>query len=153
MTSVSNTEPVGSSPLLNNARDRLSQAIHRGFSKGSPVLIEALPSIGKSYGVVAWAAETGNPLTVLTARRDLYTQCEDCCEEHGLSYKRLPSFHVDCETANGTHGTAWATRVNKVYQEKSLFGGEIHAFANELFGESLPCQEDGACSFGRVQIS
>lgn len=131
----------------NEAEERLTAVIRQGFNTDSPVLVEALPTIGKSSGLIKWAATTGNPLTTFTARRDLYKQFEDWCEEAGLTYKRLPSFHSDCATANGEHGNDWKARVWETYRTKKLFGGEIHGLAEELYGEPLPCQENGECSF------
>lgn len=129
------------------ARKRLADAIEQGFREKRPVLVEALPSIGKSRGVVEWAAESGKPLTIFTARHDLFDQYKGWCERNGLRSRVLPSFHNDCETANGTHGESWADRVRKVYREKGLLPGELHKQAGELFGEPLPCQQDGECSY------
>lgn len=129
------------------AQSRLASEIVNGFSEKHPTLIEALPSIGKSYGVIEWAAETGNPLTVFTARHDLYKQYVEWCEEHGLSYYILPSFHYDCETANGSHSKKLATRVKNAYSTKGLFPSEIHDRAEDIFGEPLPCEQNGGCSY------
>jgi hypothetical protein len=41
-------------------------------------------------------------------------QCEQFkrwCKEHGLTYKQLPSFTRDCDTANGEHGEELAGTV------------------------------------------
>jgi len=54
-----------------DARKRRDEVIAEAFEERYPVLIDALPSVGKSYGIVRWAAETGNPVSVFTARRDL----------------------------------------------------------------------------------
>lgn len=126
---------------------RLATAIEQGFREKHPVLIDALPAMGKSSGIIEWAATTGNPLSVFTARRELYAQLETWSRELGLNPMTLPTFHADCETANGTHGTEWQNRVNKIYREKGLLPGELHKQAEELFGEQLPCQQEGDCTY------
>ncbi|WP_136342251.1 hypothetical protein [Halapricum salinum] len=125
----------------------MADEIDQGFRESQPVLIEALPSIGKSYGVVKWAAETNNKLTVFTARHDLFDQYTEWCEEFDVKSRVLPSFHIDCETANGEHGEKWANRVKTAYRQKGLFPGELHNQAKELFDEPLPCQRGGGCSY------
>ncbi len=56
-------------PSVETARKRLYEAVNRGFSENYPVLIDALPSVGKSYGVIKWAAVSGNPLTIGSSHR------------------------------------------------------------------------------------
>ena len=134
-------------PSVEMARKWLYEAVNSGFNRDHPVLIDALPSIGKSYGVIKWAAATENPLTVFTARHDLFDQYTKWAEERGLSCLTLPSFHNDCETANGGHGESWQSRVLDTYRQLGLLPGEIHQRAEELFGEPLPCQQEGDCSY------
>lgn len=116
-----------------------------------PVLVDALPAMGKSSGVVKWAAETGNPVTVFTARHELYDQYIDWAAEEGMDLdrvKRLPSFHKDCPTANGHHDDerSWGKDVRRLYRE-GLSGKKIHRIASERFGESLPCESSGQCPY------
>jgi len=97
---------------IDAVRDRTAEAIGDAYGSGDRVLIEALPTMGKSYGSVLAAAETGEPVTVLTQRghKEQYAQLREWCDERGLTYKTLPSFTRDCETANGEHGEEWADR-------------------------------------------
>ena len=69
--------------------------------------------MGKSYGAVKAAADTGEQLTVLTDRghKEQYQQFREWCDEHGLDYYTLPIFTRDCDTANGEHGAEWADTV------------------------------------------
>lgn len=132
---------------VKTARKRLYEAVKRGFSDDRPVLVDALPSIGKSYGVIEWAAITGNPLTVFTARHDLFDQYAGWVEDRNLRCLTLPSFHNDCETANGNHGKSWQNRVLDTYEQTGLLPTEIHRRAEDLFDEPLPCQREGDCSY------
>ena len=132
---------------IKRAREYLSSAIANGFSNSSPVLVDALPSMGKSRGVIEWAARTENSVTVLTARHELYGQYTDWCDELKLSSRILPSFHDDCPSANGVHGQDWEKRITQVYNQRDLLPGEIHNNADELFDEELPCQEGHDCLY------
>lgn len=132
---------------ISEAREKLAEGLTQGFNEQAPVLIEALPSIGKSRGVVEWAADTGNPLTVFTARHELFDQYSVWCDEKDLSSRKLPSFYNDCKTMAGEYGEEWVVKLEKVYREKGLLPGEIHTEDCELFGEPLPCQQEGDCPY------
>lgn len=136
----------GSALTLESARERCQEAIYHGFRSDRPVLVDAPPAMGKSSGIIRWAAETGNPLTIFGARYDMYDQYAEWCEEYNLSYNRLPSFHRDCETASGGHGTNWRRDVLQYY-EAGLTGTEIHEEASNLFNRELPCQKTGECAY------
>jgi len=119
---------------------------------GDNVLIDALPSIGKSSNVIPAARKTDSPVTILTARHDLYNQYKKWCEEYqnnhndNFEFQILPSFFNDCPTACGDEGDKWVQRVKRIYN-RGVSGRDIHNHANQFFGESLPCTKDGKCSY------
>ncbi|WP_157224577.1 hypothetical protein [Natronococcus occultus] len=76
----------------------------------------------------------------------MYDQYAEWCEKQNLSYNHLPSFHRDCETANGTHGDKWRKDMRQYYGA-GLTGTEIHEEAFDLFSKELPCQENGECTY------
>ncbi|MFC6616345.1 MarR family transcriptional regulator, partial [Halopenitus salinus] len=135
---------------IDDVRDRTTDAIADAYGSGDRVLIEALPTMGKSYGSIKAAAETDEPVTILTGRgrKEQYDQLREWCEEHGLTYKTLPSFTRDCETANGEHGEDWAEKVRGWYN-RGATPKAIHAFAEEVLGRALPCQaqEGHRCTY------
>lgn len=133
--------------ILNNARSRCAEAISDAFNSPQPVLVDALPAMGKSSGIIRWATQTEQKLTVLTARRSLYDEYTQWCEEHGLTSHTLPSFHYDCSTANGEHGSEWTAKVTDKYQSGLRSGLQIHEEAVSLFGEELPCQQERECPY------
>jgi hypothetical protein len=139
---------------LNALREECYQAVRRAFENQAPVLIDALPGLGKSYSSVKWAYETGKPLTVLAPRHDLLDEYEDWCEEFRLTYVRLPSFHRDCPTVVPRTERSGADRgqlnlSKRVLKEygTGIGGKEIHRQARLLFGQKLPCQQDGECPY------
>lgn len=129
-------------------------AIDYGFSQSYPVLIAALPAMGKSTGVVKWAAQTGNPVTIFAPRHDLYADYKKWADEHGLSFFRLPSFHHDCDTArepdtdeeDSSVEKQWRKDVRREYG-RGRTGVDIHTKLQKQLGSRLPCQQDGECPY------
>jgi hypothetical protein len=126
---------------IDAARERTTDAIADAYERGDRVLVEALPTMGKSYGAVAAAAETDEPVTILTGRgrKEQYDQFKEWCADHGLTYKELPSFTHDCPTAAGEHGAEWAETVTDWYR-RGATPQAIHKFAEDVLGRPLPCQ-------------
>ena len=126
---------------IDGARDRTREAIADAYERGDRVLVEALPSLGKSYGAVAAAADVGESITFLTGRgqKEQYEQVRKWADKHGLDHKTLPSFFADCETANGEHGGEWADRVRAWYS-RGATPQTIHKHAEDVLGRPLPCQ-------------
>ncbi|WP_459883088.1 hypothetical protein, partial [Halorubrum gandharaense] len=127
---------------VEDARERTVDAIADAYTSGDRVLVEALPTMGKSYGAVKAAADTGEQVTVLTGRghKEQYQQFREWCDEHGLDYYTLPSFTRDCDTANGEHGEEWADTVRGWYN-RGATPKEIHKSAEYVLDRPLPCQE------------
>jgi hypothetical protein len=116
------------------------------------VLIDALPSIGKSSNIIPVARETDSPVTILTARHELYDQYEQWCKDYqndnddDFEYHILPSFLEDCPTVSGDEGEKWRDDVRKLY-DRGVPPHEIHKRGDEVFGKPLPCVEDGDCPY------
>lgn len=125
---------------IDAARERTNDTIADAYQSGDRVLIEALPTTGKTYGAVLAAAETGTPITILTPRghKEQYHQLREWCEEHGLEAAVLPSFHQDCGSANGEHGEEIQATVEELYS-RGATGKEIHRDAEYELGHPLPC--------------
>ncbi|MDB2260978.1 hypothetical protein PM035_06985 [Halorubrum ezzemoulense] len=140
-------EEIESELTLKEARSRCEQTIDQALAHDSQYdLIDALPALGKSYGVVKWAANNGTPLTVLTPRRDLHEQNKGWCKEFGLNFYTLPAFHRNCGCMAGDHGSEWKDRVQSLYNA-GVSGRQIHEMARYQFGEELPCMRNGSCAY------
>ncbi|GGI95123.1 hypothetical protein GCM10008995_01590 [Halobellus salinus] len=143
---------VSSEPNKESIRGRVTEIIRRGFSSPEITLIEALPASGKSYGVLSWAAETGNQLTVFGPHHDLLDEYEGWCKQGDLdlSVTRLPSFHRDCKSVSldkkGRPADELTEKLLARYRQ-GLKGEKIHEEASRLYGEDLPCQHDSQCPF------
>lgn len=124
------------------ARERTKKVIKDGFESMDYRLVDALPTIGKSYGTIEAAAETDEPVSFLTARHDLYKQAEKWSHEFELDPYILPVFHKDCDTASGDHGQEIKETVRDLYR-RGAKAREIHERMD------LPCEADGECSYIR----
>ncbi|MGB9986205.1 hypothetical protein [Salarchaeum japonicum] len=136
---------------LDTVRDRLDATFHEAFEQDANTLIEALPAMGKSYGVVNWADDTGRLLTVFTARSELYGQYEEWCADRDLTYRTLPAFHRECATIDHERESPPADNsiertVREVYGS-GISGAQLHQNAERYFEERLPCQHDGRCPY------
>ena len=145
--------PFSTTPelTLSSVRERLDATFHDAFEQREETLIEALPAMGKSYGVVKWADTTGHPLTVFTARSELYGQYEDWCSDRGLAYRTLPAFHRECATIDHERESppsedSIEREVHEVYAS-GISGAQLHRDAKRYFGGPLPCQQDGRCPY------
>lgn len=134
---------------IHDPRNQVTDQIVKAMYDGGSTLIEALPTLGKTYGSVQAAANTPQNVTILTGRgrEEQYQQLRDWCDEHGLSSYTLPSFTEDCETVRGDHGEDWSTRVRRWYNRQGLTPQEIHGHAERVLGEPLPCQNDNVCEY------
>ena len=143
--SVETPIPTGSpnSLTLDKVHRRRDYLIQRDFGISETVLIEALPVSGKSYGVVKWAKQTREQLTVFAQRHDLLDEYENRCEGWGLSFRRFPSFFRDCDSfdEDGEPIDRAAEELKKDYQS-GRSGVELH-----IEHSSLSCQSDGECPF------
>lgn len=129
---------------VESVRERRDETLATAFEQDATTLVEALPAMGKSYGVVKWAETTGEQLSIFTSRGELYGQYQDWCEERNLSHIALPAFHSDCESIND--GKPLVDGLLARY-EAGISGAELHRDAERYFGEPLPCQEDGPCPY------
>ncbi|MFD1513032.1 winged helix-turn-helix domain-containing protein [Halomarina rubra] len=136
---------------LDAVRERTQTALASAVQRGDRVVLDAPPSAGKSYSVVAAAAETGKPVTVLVQRgnEETYDELRRLCDEFDLSAKRLPSPFEFCPTFMGEAGEDWFTRVTDRY-DRGATPANIHAHAQDYFGATLPCNHDGQCPYSAL---
>lgn len=134
---------------IDETRNRCQAAIQRAIRHGEPTLIEALPTLGKSYGSVLAAAKTEEPVTILTCRgqKEQYAQFEAWADELDLDCLRLPNFFRACPSAPAdTPSTDLEERISDLYR-RGASGKQIHERANEVLGHPLPCEEEGDCPY------
>ena len=167
--------PADGEITVDDAHERTKATITDALRGDEDTLVEALPSMGKSYGSVAAAVETSTTTTILTGRgrKEQYDQIRTWAAELGLDVGTkgepdgdvfvLPAFQSDCNTANGDHGDGWADLVDEWYSAGAT-PAEIHARAESALRtdddhdhdldldddhEGLPCQANGRCDYTR----
>lgn len=124
---------------ISAVRDRTKDAIADALGHGDQVLVESLPSAGKTTGTVKAVAETGHPITYLAPRREVMRDVAEKARAEGLDVYTLPAFTRHCPTANGDHGDDWQDRVMGWYR-RGASPKDIHANAENELGYPLPCQ-------------
>lgn len=116
--------------------ERNEAIIHGVMDWGENALLDAPMSSGKTFTSFKVAAARGEPMTYLTARKDLYEQAERYARQHGLSYYNLPSISRHCPSYQGEHGEAVEERVKGAYF-RGATPEQIHEHMN------LPCGGTG----------
>lgn len=148
MSVESSTHSVPTDELtLDNIRSRRDDLIEDGFDCPKGGLIEALPVTGKSYGVVKWAAQSGNQLTVFAPRHDLLEEYEKTCEKFGLTYRRLPSFYRDCASFEKNDGDEYEPIDDTAKELKNDYERGFNGVSLHNRHPDAPCQADGECPF------
>ncbi|MFB6205047.1 MAG: bifunctional DNA primase/polymerase [Haloglomus sp.] len=134
---------------IGDARERCQDTLETWMRGSQDVLVEALPTLGKSSGSIRAAAATDEPVTVLTGRgrKEQYEQLREWCEEQGLDYYTLPAFTHDCPTATGEHGESIKETVRDWYG-RGATPQDIHKYAEQILGHRLGCQQgDHDCPY------
>lgn len=127
-----------------NRRDGL---IEDGFNCPKAGLIEALPVSGKSYGVVKWAEQSGNQLTVFAPRHDPLDEYKKNCEKLNLTYRRLPSFYRDCASFEKNDDNEYEPIDDAAKELKKDYESGFNGVTLHNRHPNTPCQADGECSF------
>lgn len=131
---------------LDNIWSRRDDLIADGFDCPEAGLIEALPVSGKSYGVIKWAAQSENQLTVFAPRHDLLEEYEETCEKFALTYRRLPSFYRDC-TSFKENNDEYEPVNDTVKELKKEYEHGFNGASLHNRHPDTPCQADGECPF------
>lgn len=134
---------------METARNRCQTEIRGAIRRGEPTLVDALPTLGKSYGAMFAAAATGEPITILTCRghKEQYGQFEEWGDDHELSCRRLPSFFHVCPSAPTESPETEIEEQIKDWYARGADPPTIHDCAVEVLGTPLPCQQGGECPY------
>lgn len=144
-----NTDRGGGDDVITRSEGqaRTAEAISHAFGRYDNVLLDALPTTGKSYGTIKAAAETGNPTSIFTlrGRKEQYGQIQQWCAEFGLSCLVLPSVTRDCPMFTGDAGDTRDERQNVRDYVRNRYGRgatgrDIHRFYEDANGHKPPCE-------------
>lgn len=145
-----NDSKESSTVSLPDVRKTVRELINNTVAESYCVLIDALPGIGKSYGVLFIPDDTGTPLTVFAHRHDNYNELKEKAEnDFDYDVEVIPPFTDACPTMNGDYQTEdspdWQSRFEWLYNQKGVKAGEIHYQAEEIFGKRPPCDDGHEC--------
>ncbi|GGJ15310.1 hypothetical protein GCM10008995_26430 [Halobellus salinus] len=95
--------------------DRVKKTISDSIENKLDCVIKAPPSSGKSYSSAQVIADKGIHAAYFTARRDLYGEFKQWCEDRGLTVKILPSMPEDCDSYDSDEGNSAPSKAHKLY--------------------------------------
>lgn len=114
--------------------DILEAVIDQIEGDQDPILIDALPTLGKSHNVAGLSKEIDEKILILTRRHENRDEAERKIEEEVGQFPRL---REDCSTYRGEHGHPHEREL-KDFLKRGIPPGYIHA----NFSEDLPCGID-----------
>jgi len=127
---------------LNEIRKNCTKHIEEAYNKDGPIIIDALPGMGKTHGAIKAANSTNTSITIFVGRgnQGQYQEIEDWCEKYNLSNKILPSSYNDCPTISGKHGNDISNR-QQSYLSYGLTASVLHDH------QDLPCERNSSCPY------
>jgi len=110
--------------------------------QASPVIIDGLPTIGKTQHATDIAFDLDVPAAILTHRYETRDEHLDLAAEHQKTVVEIPTLDRDCPTRRGDHGSGWAERIND-YRSRGASPTYLHYYLQD----ALPCMQDGDCPY------
>lgn len=140
---------------LQEWRDEAYKTIKGVVNSGGHHLLPLLMALGKTYagGNLPADPEVDHPVTVLTKQIDTREQVRDHALDAGLDPSRikvLPRFTEDCPTARGDYDNQDVPGVDMEWSElMTVLQNQLvpPSLIHERMGDTMPCQQDGQCSY------
>lgn len=125
-------------------RDGIQEAIETQLDdeQAPPVIIDGLPTIGKTRHATETAFDLDVPAAILTHRYETRDVHLDLAAEHQKAVVEVPTLDRDCPTRRGDHGSGWAERIND-YRSRGASPTYLHYYLQDM----LPCMQDGDCPY------
>lgn len=108
----------------------------------SPIVVDGLPTIGKTHQATEVATNLDVPVAILTHRyetRDEHLELAERFDEH---VAEIPAFDRTCPAKQGEHGDAWAEQLSD-YRARGASPTYLHYYLQD----ALPCMEDDDCQY------
>lgn len=125
-------------------RDGIRNAIEVQLEdeQSTPVIIDGLPTIGKTRHATDIAFDIGLPVAILTHRYETRDEHLKLAANHQKGVVEVPTLDRDCPTRRGEHGSGWAERIND-YRSRGASPMYLHFYLQD----TLPCMQDGNCPY------
>lgn len=107
-----------------------------------PVIIDGLPTIGKTQHATEIAFNLDVPTAILTHRYETRDEHLNLAAEHDKVVVEVPTLDRSCPTRQGEHGSEWAERIND-YRSRGASPTYLHYYLQD----TLPCMQDGDCPY------
>lgn len=108
-----------------------------------PVVIDGLPTIGKTHQATRVAAEFDEPVAILTHRYDTRDDHIAHADKFDERVEEIPTLDRHCPTAKGENGKDWAEMIHD-YRDR----GASPTYLHYHLLEELPCmQQDEDCPY------
>ncbi|MGB9955084.1 hypothetical protein ACOZ4B_01600 (plasmid) [Haloferax prahovense] len=111
-------------------------------SQSSAVIIDGLPTVGKTRHATDIAFKLDAPVAILTHRYETRDEHLHLASEHQKTVAEIPTLDRDCPTRQGEHGSEWAERIND-YRSRGASPTYLHYYLQD----ALPCMRDGDCPY------
>lgn len=139
-----NPEKLDRETVRDACRETVRVAIQKQLDdeEASPIVVDGLPTIGKTHQATAVAAELDASVAILTHRyetRDEHLALADQFDKHVVE---IQTFDRTCPTKRGEHGDGWAEKLDG-YRTRGASPTYLHHYLQE----ALPCMEDGDCPY------
>lgn len=125
-------------------RDGIFEAIDSqlGADEATPVIIDGLPTVGKTHQATDVAFNLDVPVAILTHRYETRDAHIELAREHDKSVVEVPTLDRDCPTRHGEHGATWAERIND-YRVRGASPTYLHYHLQDV----LPCMQGEDCPY------
>lgn len=125
-------------------RDGIQEAIETQLDdeQAPPVIIDGLPTIGKTRHAKEIAFDLDVSAAILTHRYETRDQHLGLAAEHQKTVVEVPTLDRDCPTRRGEYGSDWAERIND-YRLRGASPTYLHYYLQDV----LPCMQDGDCPY------
>lgn len=125
-------------------RDGIQEAIETQLDdeQAPPVIIDGLPTIGKTRHAKEIAFDLDVSAAILTHRYETRDQHLGLAAEHQKTVVEVPTLDRNCPTRRGEYGSDWAERIND-YRSRGASPTYLHYYLQDV----LPCMQDGDCPY------
>lgn len=126
-------------------RDGIRTAIETQLddADSTPIVIDGLPTIGKTHQASRVAADLDEQVAILTHRYETRDDHLAALKDHFEGNPvEIPAFDRTCPTKRGEHGTRWADRLSE-YRAR----GASPTYLHHYFGDALPCMDGEDCPY------
>lgn len=121
----------------------IEKAIQDQLENGlAPVVIDGLPTVGKTTSAGNVVNSMDAPATILTHLHDTRNAHIENATEAGVDMVKLPSLEKDCPTASGEYGDEWQDKI-KQYNQR----GASPKFLHMRLQDELPCMRSDECEY------